>query len=54
MVRIDIEQDADGFFYATSPDLKGLVVSEPTMPILISHVGHAITDMHQARPVDSI
>ena len=31
IVRVKIEEGKTGLFYATSPDLKGMLVAEPTI-----------------------
>lgn len=48
IVRIKIEEGTTGLFYATSPDLKGLLVAEPTIDALEDAIPKAITDMYAA------
>ena len=46
IVRVKIEEGRTGLFYATSPDLKGLLVAEPTMDALEAAVPQAIADLY--------
>jgi hypothetical protein len=48
VVRVNVEYDSTGLFYATSPDLKGLLVAEPTEEALETAVPQAIRDLYRA------
>jgi hypothetical protein len=48
MVRIRREEGKTGLFYATSPDLKGLLVAEPTLDALELAIPKAIADLYAA------
>jgi hypothetical protein len=48
VVRIKVEEGKTGLFYATSPDLKGLLVAEPTIDALDVAIPKVITDMFAA------
>src|ERR1700728_2831271 len=48
VLRIKVEEGKTGLFYATSPDLKGLLVAEPTMDALEEAIPKVITDMYAA------
>ena len=45
IVRVKIEQGKAGLFYATSPDLRGLLVGRPDLEALFEAVPQAITDL---------
>jgi hypothetical protein len=45
IVRIKIEEGKTGLFYATSPDLPGLLVGEPTIDALEDAIPTAIADL---------
>ena len=47
-VRVQREQGEGGWFYATSPDLKGLLVTQPTLDALDQAIPQAITDLYLA------
>jgi hypothetical protein len=47
-VRVRIEEGKTGLFFATSPDLKGLLVAEPTIDALYVAVPKAIVDLYDA------
>jgi hypothetical protein len=47
-VRIDIEKGDAGLFYATSQDIKGLLVAEVTMEKLKAALPGAIKDIRRA------
>ena len=47
-VRVKIEEGRTGLFYATSPDLKGLLVAEPTLDGLDKAIPVAIADLYAA------
>lgn len=48
LVRVKVEEGKTGLFYATSPDLKGLLVAEPTIDALEEAIPKVITDMFAA------
>jgi hypothetical protein len=48
IVRIRIEEGQTGLFYATSPDLKGLLVAEPSIDKLYEAIPRAISDLYRA------
>jgi hypothetical protein len=48
IVRIQRSEGQTGLFYATSPDLKGLLVAEPTLDALEKNIPHAIRDLYAA------
>ncbi|MGA7631274.1 MAG: hypothetical protein WCB11_10930 [Terriglobales bacterium] len=52
IVRIKCEKGKAGLFYATSPDLKGLLVAEATVDALQREIPKAIRDMYAASGVD--
>ena len=54
MVRISIDQGRTGLLYATSPDLRGLLVAEPTMAELRAAIPQAVTDLYSVLGVDVI
>ena len=54
IIRIDIEEGRAGLFYATSPNLKGLLVAEDTREKLELAVPHAIRDLYAACDVDVV
>jgi hypothetical protein len=49
--RIRIEEGKTGLFYATSPDLRGLLVAEPTIDALEESIPKVIEDMYAASGV---
>ena len=51
IVRVKVEQGKAGLFYATSPDLRGLLVAEPSFDALFEAVPQAITDLYAAKGV---
>lgn len=54
IVRVKIEEGRAGLFYATSPDLKGLLVAEPTIDGLENEIPRAITALYAACDVDVV
>lgn len=48
VVRVKREQDESGWFFATSPDIKGLLVAEPTLDALEHAIPGAISDLYEA------
>jgi hypothetical protein len=54
VVRVKVEEGRTGLFYATSPDLKGLLVAEPTIDALEEAIPRVITDMYAACGVNVV
>jgi hypothetical protein len=54
IVRIKCERGKAGLFYATSPDLKGLLVAESTVDALQRAIPKAIRDMYAVSGVDVV
>jgi hypothetical protein len=48
IVRVKVEEGKAGLFYATSPDLRGLLVAEPNIDDLDVAISRAITDLYAA------
>ena len=48
IVRVKIEADKTGLYFATSPDLKGLFVAERTIEELERSITKAVTDLYAA------
>ena len=48
IIRVRIEEGNAGLFYATSPDLKGLLVAEPTLAELDRAIPKSIVDLFAA------
>lgn len=48
IVRVKVEQDDVGLFFATSPDLKGLLVAEPTREALDTAIPAAVKALYAA------
>ena len=48
MFGIEYEHGKMGLIYASSPDLRGLLISRPTMEELREAIPQAITDMYLA------
>src|SRR4051812_32996180 len=49
IVRVKVEEGKTGLFYATSPDLNGLLVAEPTLDALEEVFPGAISALYAAR-----
>ena len=54
VVRVKIEEGKTGLFYATSPDLKGLLVAEPTIEALEESIPKVIADMFAVMGVNDV
>jgi hypothetical protein len=54
IVRISCEKGKTGLFYATSPDLKGLLVAEATIDAIQKAIPTAIRDMYAALGVEVV
>jgi hypothetical protein len=48
IVRVKVEEGKAGLFYATSPDLRGLLVAEPNIDDLDIAISKSITDLYAA------
>lgn len=49
IIRVKIEEGRTGLFYATSPDLRGLLVAEPDMASLYDAIPQAISDLFEVQ-----
>jgi hypothetical protein len=54
IVRVRVEEGKAGLFYATSPDLKGLLVAEATMDGLEREIPKAIAALYAACDVEVV
>jgi hypothetical protein len=54
IVRVKIEEGREGLFYATSPDLRGLLVAQATLDGLEREIPRAITALYAACDVDVV
>ncbi len=54
IVRIRVTESKTGLFIATSPDLKGLLVAEPTFDALEAAIPDSIREMYAAYDLDVI
>lgn len=54
IIRVKVEEGKAGLFYATSPDLKGLFVAEPTLDALDEAIPQAIAGLYAACGVDVV
>ena len=54
VVRVKVEEGKTGLFYATSPDLRGLLVAEPTIDELEKAIPQVIGDMFAADSGSSV
>ena len=54
VVRVKVEIGEGGWFYATSPDLKGLLVTEPSLDALYEAIPDAIVALYKARELDMV
>jgi hypothetical protein len=54
IVRVKIDEGKTGLFYATSPDLKGLLVAEPTIDELEKEIPKAITALYAACDINVV
>lgn len=48
IVRVKVEEGKAGLFYATSPDLRGLLVAEANIDDLDIAISKGITDLYAA------
>ena len=51
-IRVVCQEGKTGLFYATSPDLKGLLVAEPSRAALEDAIPQAIEDLYRASGED--
>jgi hypothetical protein len=49
VIRVTREFGKGDWFYATSPDLRGLLCAEPTLDALEKAIPQAITDLYAAK-----
>jgi hypothetical protein len=54
IIRVKIEEDKVGLFYATSPDLKGLLVGRPDLDALFKAIPQAIKDLYAAKGIEVV
>jgi hypothetical protein len=54
VVRVKIEEGKTGLFYASSSDMKGLLVAEPTIDALEQSIPRVISDMYKAHEVEVV
>jgi hypothetical protein len=54
IIRVKIEQGKAGLFYATSPDLRGLLVGRPDVEGLFNAIPQAITDLYAAKGMEVV
>lgn len=54
MIRIRVEEDPVGLFYATSPDLPGLLVAKPTFGELEADIPRAIAELYAVCGVEVV
>jgi hypothetical protein len=54
IVRLEREKGSAGLFYATSPDLKGLLVAAPTIEALDTEIPKAIKELYAACGIEVI
>lgn len=48
LVRVAYRRGESGWYFAKSPDMKGLLVAEPTMDALYRAIPQAIMDLYAA------
>jgi hypothetical protein len=54
IVRVRIEQGREGLFYATSPDLRGLLVAKPDLESLYQSIPQAIKELYAVCGVEAV
>lgn len=54
VVRIRVEEGETGLFFATSPDLRGLLVAKPTVDELDEAIPAAIAALYEALGVNVV
>jgi hypothetical protein len=54
IIHIKIEEGREGLFYATSPDLRGLLVAKPDLESLDKAIPRAIEELYAACGVKAI
>jgi len=54
IVHINVEHDASGAYFATSPELKGLLVAKMTIEDVYCNIARAITELYAASGVDVV
>jgi len=53
-VRIRVKERRAGLFYVSSPNMKGLLVAEPTMDELEEAIPRAIRDLYAGRDINVV
>lgn len=54
IINIKIEEGREGLFYATSPDLRGLLVAKPDVETLYKAIPRAIQELYEVCGVRAI
>lgn len=54
IIRVRIEEGKEGLFYATSPELKGLLVAEADLEALEKSIPRAIAELFEVCGVTAI
>jgi hypothetical protein len=55
IIRVKIEEDEDvGLFFATSPDLRGLLVAKPDIEALFNAIPQEIANLYAAKGVEVV
>jgi len=54
VVHVKVEEGKTGLFYATSSDMKGLLVAEPTIDALEKSIPRVISDIYAAHEVEVV
>jgi hypothetical protein len=54
IIRVKIEEDEVGLFYATSPDLRGLLVAKPDIEALFEAIPQEIANLYASKGVEVV
>lgn len=54
IIRVKIEEDGERLFFATSPDMKGLLVAATSLDKMKTALPEAIRKMYLARGIDVV
>ena len=54
IIRVRIEEGAAGLFYATSPDLKGLLAAAPGIDELEGEISNAVVGLYGVRGLEVV
>ncbi len=54
IIRVKMREGKSGYFFATSPELRGLLVTEPTIDELLRSIPTAIRDLYAACDLDVV